>query len=492
MKKQLTLTEIENTLHHLNYRWNLEALALWKGDKAPFKPYRLYESYENFVSLDTLSQIDQLRDGVGRGRLRHALIDHYLQRAVLPHENEMRAWMQGAAGYVNGRKIFFRDIIPWCQKSSTYEERKILEKEVGPLCKFLRPFALNYWEILLKILVEELGFHDYIDYCQQKKGIDYGYYYDLLKDILHRTDGLYFPAMDRWSLKTLGHPLKSLSRFDGINLLGLGEFDPLCPRRSMAELVEWFGYLDMDLGSLSGLTLDLEAKDKKSGQAVCFVLQAPEEVYVLMKPEGGWIDLESLWHELGHGLSAVFTSPDLSIVDRDMATDYSLSEAFAFLLQNVTMSLPFLTDYLGLRPADAENLVYYKRLKDLSVFRRYAAKFLAEYEMFTRGDLSDGNGYSERMARYTGFYYQPESHLFDLVSEFYSLDYVVGWMAEAIMDGYFRDTLGSHWMFKPEAGRILKDWWAEGNRYDTAEFLKRCGLGDLGPEAVLRRWEDLL
>ena len=225
---------------------------------------------------------------------------------------------------------------------------------------------------------------------------------------------------------------------------------------------------------------------------MCFILGVPEEAYILMKPEGGWVDLETLWHELGHGLSAVFTSPDLSIVERDMATSYSLSESFAFLLQNIAVSVPFLRNYLGLNPADSGKLSYYKTLKDFSVFRRYAAKFLAEYEMFSSGDLSNGETYAKVMARYTGFYYQPESHLFGLVPEFYCLDYVLGWMAEAIMDEHLRKHLEPHWIFQPKTGDILKQWWGQGNRYDISQFLRSNSLGALAPEALLRRWQEVL
>ncbi len=98
--RDLNLTEIENILHHLNYRWNLEALALWKGEKLPFEPYRIYEGYENFLDLNTLSYIDVLEDRVTKTRLRYTLIDHYLQRALLPHETEMRSWMQRSAAHV--------------------------------------------------------------------------------------------------------------------------------------------------------------------------------------------------------------------------------------------------------------------------------------------------------------------------------------------------------------------------------------------------------
>lgn len=492
MAVPLTLSDIENTLHHLNYRWNLQALALWKGDRVPFEAYRIYEEYEDFLRLETLSIVDRIQDGTAKVRLRHGLMDHYLQRALLPHETEMRTWMRGAAAHVNGRKIYFRDIIPWCQKASTYEERQILQKETAPLCKFLKPFPLNYWALMLKMLHEDLGFEDYQDYCRQKKGIAYERYRDDLERFLIQTDDLYFPAMEQWARRRFDRPLDALTRFDAINLLGMAEFDHLFPRRPMEELARFFHHWGMDLESTPGLYLELGREEGKSSQAMCFILQVPEEVYVLMKPEGGWVDLETLWHELGHALSSVHTSPELSIVERDMATSYDLSESFAFLLQNLTLTRGFLEGFLNIGAGDAKNLRYHKVLKDMSVFRRYAAKFLVEYDMFQWGDLSDGESYARIMARYTGFYYQPESHLFDLVPEFYSLDYVMAWMAEAMMEEHIRGRLGDDWIFLPETGDLLREWWLQGNREDLDGFLKGNGLGALSPESLLNRWQQIL
>jgi len=492
LKGRLSLTDIENILYHLNYRWKMEVLALWKGDKVPFETYRIYEGYESFISLDTLSRIDQFEPGTSTTRLKHALIDHYLQRELLPHESEMRSWMRGAVAHVNGKKIYFRDIIPWCQKGSTYEERQILQRETGALCKFLKPFALNYWNILLGILREELGFETYLDYCRVKKGIDYRSYYEAIKDLLEQTEQMYFQAMEAWLQQSFGLPVGELTRFDAIHLLGLGHFDVFFPQRKVEDLKSFFACWKIDLDQTPGLYLELGSEAGKSAQAMCFILQVPEEVYILMKPEGGWVDLETLYHELGHGLSAVFTSPDLEMVDRDMATSFSLSESFAFLLQNIGISPPFLDEYLGLKPEDSETLYYYKVLRDLSVFRRYGAKFISEFEMFSRGDISDGRPYAELMTRYTGFIYQPESHLFDLAPEFYSLDYILGWWAEAAMEEYLRERNGSQWMFNPKTENILKRWWEQGNRYDVEQFMERNGLGRLSAERLMTRWKRVL
>lgn len=492
MQKESDQIEIENILHHLNYRWNIEVLAQWEGVRVPFQPYQIYDGYEIFISHDTLERIDKLKNKTAGTRLKYALIDHFLQRSLLPHESEMQTWMRGAAAIVNGKKIYFRDIIPWCQKSSTYKSRQILQKETGPLCKLLEPFALNYWNILLDILEEEFGFNSYINYCQKKKGIDYLYFYNYFKNFLLKTDNLYFNAMEYWTRKRFGLPLNKLTRFDAINILSLVEFDDVFPEKAMGKLVGFFNKWSIDLKKTRGLNLELEREEKKSSQAICFILQVPEEVYILMQPEGGWVDLETLSHELGHGLSAVFTSSELSMIDREMATSYSLSESYAFLLQNMALSRPFLKEYLGMDTRDVKELFHYKMLKDLSVFRRYAAKFISEFEMFKKRDLSDGESYARLMARYTGFYHQPESHLFDLVPEFYSLDYLLGWMGESIMERYLSESLGTGWMLRHETGDILKKWWSQGNRLDIFQFFEINGLGPLTADLLLKRWKENL
>lgn len=480
---------VANCLFHLNYRLGLQALCLWRGDPPPFKAYDLYAGFEEFLTLALLRDIERKAAPANRRRLAHGLMDHYLQRAILPHETEMRTWMRGAAAHVGGRKIYFRDIIAWCQKGSTLEARRILQKETGPLCKFLKPFALNSWRTLLGVIREDLGFENYIEFCRSKKGLDYEGLYGMVKGLLEESDSIYFPAMERWCREALGCRLEELSRFDAIYLLGLGSLDHYLPPLDLKELLGFFAAWGMDPAELPGLYLELGDEEGKSAQAMCFILDVPEEVYVLVKPEGGWVDLEALWHELGHGLSAVLTSSDLGIIEKDLGSSFCLSEAFAFLVQNAAMSLPFLTGVLRLGKEDAWRVRYYKVLKDMSVFRRYCAKFLSEYEMFERGSLDDGSIYAANMARYTGFYYQPESHLFDLVPEFYSLDYVLAWLAEAQMDRHLRERIGPDWPLEPETGRILRSWWEGGSQRDLAGFMAKEGVGPLSTDAMMRRWK---
>ena len=400
--------------------------------------------------------------------------------------------MRGAAAHVNGRKIYFREIIHYCQKESSFEERQVLQKETGPLSKFLKPFALNHWMILFEVLKDDLGFDTYLDYCSQKKGIDYSYYYQIVKKVLEESDEIYFRSMDHWAKEHLQRPLEQLTRFDAIYLLGLGQFDPFFPKMDLSTLTAFFQHWDIDVTGLTNLHLDLGSEQGKSAQAICFLLSVPHEIYVLMKPEGGWIDLETLWHELGHGLSAVYVSPDLDFVKREMALSSSLTETYAFLFQNFCFSSQFLLTTLNLNDSLIKKLRYYKVLKELAIFRRYAAKYLSEYEMFSEGDIENGDRYAHIMAKYTGFSYQSESHLFDLVPEFYSLEYVLAMMAEPIIEAHLAKLSGENWIYHLQTGNVLKNWWSEGNHYDIVTFLRKNGFDELSHELLLTRWKEVL
>ena len=112
--------------------------------------------------------------------------------------------------------------------------------------------------------------------------------------------------------------------------------------------------------------------------------------------------------------------------------------------------------------------------------------------MFDHGSLADGEPYAEIMAHHTGFYHQPESHLFDLVPEFYCLDYLLGWMGEAMMEAHLRSCFGSEWMFQPAAGDLLKQWWRQGNQLDIIEFFKKNDLGQLTADLLVKRWRETL
>jgi hypothetical protein len=488
LKDFASTKEIEKTLLDLNYRLTSRALNFWKGTEAPH-----HDPYDGFYDIVEPRVIKKLRpSGTStrqRQRVFHSLLGHYLQSQISPYENELFTLMRGAAAHVDGEKIYFKDTLSWCQKRSNLQKRKMIEKESSSLCKFLMPFAIEVWESLLKLLKDEFGYEDYAQYCYDKKQVDYEICVSELQETLRETDTLYFEAMEAWAKKSLGVPLCELNRFDAIYLLGLGEFDHLFPDQiPLSNHLDFFDQWEIDVKKIPGLALDINHSPKKGAQAMSFALRIPDEIHVVMNPQGGWIDLETLFHEMGHALGHTFTSPDLSSWEKDFFTSNTLSETYSFLLQNMCFSPLFLERQLGLSSKEIEEISFYKALKDLSVFRRYVGKFLAEFEMFKKNEMADGEIYARLLEECTGFSYRPETHLFDLVPEFYALDYVISWMAEATMEKHLTQTLGHDWMFKSEAGKILKDWWWCGNQYELDEFFINKGIGPIDHRDIVERW----
>jgi hypothetical protein len=364
-----------------------------------------------------------------------------------------------------------------------------VEKEASSLSKFLEPFALGFWEYLIELLRDEFDYGNYVAYCEDKKQINYDSHVSKLKGMLEDTDTLYFEAMQAWVKMTFGVSLSELNRYDAIYILGLTQFDRLFPSGvPLDRHLDFFRHWGIQVKKVPGVYLHIDHSPQKSSQAMSFALRIPDEIHLVMNPQGGWIDLETLFHEMGHALSHAFTSRDLSSAEKDFFTSNTLSETYAFLLQNMCMSPVFLERHLGLSSEATQRIAFYKALKDLSVFRRYASKFLAEYEMFDTNNIANGDAYAGLLRKHTGFSYRPESHLFDLVPEFYALDYVISWMAEATMEKTLVESLGHDWMFKPETGRILKDWWQCGNRYELDEFFAVKGIGPIDEADIVNRW----
>lgn len=476
-------------LQERTYQWKTAALSRWLGQP----PAAAVEAAEE-LSLATLDRIDSIDDAALRHGLRQRFIDLYLQDRLRPLDAEMQVMTQGAAAHVNGHKIYLREVIPWCQQAHTWEERQLLQRETSALCRFLKPYVLAHWEESLTRLREDFGYGEYYGYCREKKGVDYATFKSEMIHFLEATRELYFDAMTRWCKTSFGRPLADLTRFDAIHLLGWGSY----PANFSASLtsLDTLSLLDaweMSLTALPGLHLHTATGMEASNQAMTFLLRVPQEVHIVMAPTGGWIDLETLWHELGHGLAAVCTPAQLSLTAREFATDYSLSEGFAFLFQGAALSETVLTEVLNLDGPTAHRLGYFKALRDLAVFRRYAAKFLWELALFSDGlDLADGEPYAELMRHHTGFYHSPESHLFDLTPEFYCCDYLRGMLLARRLDATLEENLGANWPLKTATGDQLRDWWAGGHAADMDAFCAAQSIRPPDVETLMDHWAKVL
>ena len=207
-KDSIDLAAVEQALLTLNYRLTSRALDLSQGNEPDFSLPALYDGLGDILNPATIIKVSKEEvQTMKRERIFHGLLGHYLQYRLFPFENELFTWMKGASASVDGEKIYFKDILSWCQKQSNLKKHRLIEKETSDLCKFLKPFALSCWEYLLQLLDEEFAYTGYSAYCKDKKKVDYKAYVTKIKDILTETETLYFKAMESWAQHTLwGYP----------------------------------------------------------------------------------------------------------------------------------------------------------------------------------------------------------------------------------------------------------------------------------------------
>ncbi len=423
-----------------------------------------------------LADVEEIKHVFGAagfaGRVYYQAVDYFIRSKVEPFQAILNTWMRGAKAKVNARDVPFTEVITWCQDAGDNQARSELAKEVRSLCAFLAPFSYGSWKALLNVLEQDLGYPEYIAFCEEKRDVSLTGSGSHAQDFLSETRETYRGLVEPWLNTVTGLSLKDASRFDAIYLLGLRYLDHLFPQEiSIDGIMSFFCKWGMDL--VGNPALHIHSEGIPGRQSYCIPVDIPGEVHVIIGPLQGWLDMESLFHELGHALSFIYTDPALPPEEKDFFQSGALSEAFAFLFQRMCMSREFLQEILGLSAENAQTVSRAHALKLLTLTRRYAAKLVIEVENFRLGRLKKGQSlYSEVMGRETCFYYDPETYLFDLMPDFYSLDYFQAYIGAACLWEYLNEAAGVDWILNPETGSILRRWWHNGNRLDLTAFLQ--------------------
>ncbi len=422
------------------------------------------------ADLAAIRQLDRSRAG---DRLYFQAVDHFLRVRVEPLQAMLTSWMKGARAQVNGEEIPFNQVITWCQDTADHQARRLLTREVRTLCRFLAPLSHATWQGLLALVEEELGYAGYLEFCEQKRGVRLEEAAALATAFLEAGREQHLRRVDALLREVTGIELGQASRFDAIYLLGLRYLDRCFPPTlRVDDILAFFEKAGFDRIRSPALTIHHQGRPGR--QSYCMPVAVPGEIHIVLGPLQGWLDLEALCHELGHALSFLYTDKGLSPLQTDFFPSSGLSETFAFLFQKMAMSGEFLEEIIGLDNDDAAAVATVHQVKWVTLARRYAAKMVIEFENFRQRRLRNGEPfYARTMQRETGFHYDPETYLFDLMPDFYSLDYFQGFLAAAILDDRLRDAAGSRWYRHPAAVALLTSWWRQGNRRDLASFLNR-------------------
>jgi hypothetical protein len=184
------------------------------------------------------------------------------------------------------------------------------------------------------------------------------------------------------------------------------------------------------------------------------------------------------------------TSPSLTVEERRLG-DNAVTEGWAMLLEHLTIDPVWLERRLDFpRPHEfaaegATQLLWY--------LRRYCAKLIYEIEFHSAADVTAMRPrYAELLGDALKVTQADSDYLADLDDGFYASQYLRSWAFEAQLRSYLREKFGNAWFSRKDAGSLIRELWAEGQKPTADEILLDVTGATLELDAAADRVREAL
>jgi hypothetical protein len=467
-----------------------EAYLHFSGQKETYELGPIYERHESLTKLDTALGLGATVNG-GRNvrELWKFACEGYLGNFV-SEEEEKVAEAETMTVAFGDEQIPYRDLRPRLMNEPDRATRERLElvrndaTEAHMNALYLRKHEVVHRE------TERLGSPSYTELYRR-----FGFELDELagqcRQFLASTEQLWEDVGDRFFRGRIGIGLREAQRWDAGRVFRGANWDAAFPADRMVPALEaTLADLGVDLRGQRNVTLDLDDRPNKTPRAFCVGIEIPERVILVIKPQGGPEDWSALFHEAGHTEHFANTSPALSVEEKRLG-DNAVTEGWAMLLEHLTIDPVWLERRLDFpRPREfaAEGA-----MQLLWIVRRYCAKLLYELEFHQTGDVTTMRSrYVELLHDATKVEPSDTDYLADIDDGFYASQYLRAWAFEAQLRTYLRETFGTAWFARREAGSLLRELWSEGQRPNADELLQEVTGDRIVLDAVADRIREAL
>ncbi|HLX32438.1 MAG TPA: hypothetical protein VKR79_06685 [Gaiellaceae bacterium] len=470
---------------------NEESYLHYSGQKETFDLAPIYARHERLTTLDTALGLGASVDGDRRRReLWEFACEGYLGNFVSQEAERIAELEATLTAEIGGEAVPYRMLRSRIMNEDDRGERERLEGIRNELTEEnLNALHLHAAQVV-RDETRRLGAATYADLYRS-----FGYPLDGLAEqcrrFLAETESLWEEAGDRFFRSRVGLGLEEIERWDVARAWRGAQWDSAFPSATMLPALEaTLGDLGVDLRAQENVELDLEERPNKDPRAFCAPIEVPGRVVLVMKPQGGPDDWRALFHEAGHTEHFAHTSASLSMEEKRLG-DNAVTEGWAMLLEHLTFDPVWLERRLDFpRPYEfaAEGATQL-----LWIVRRYCAKLLYELEFHTADDLTALRPrYVELLAGALKVAPARADYLADIDGGFYVSQYLRAWALEAQLRAYFRERFGNGWFSRREAGSLLRELWAEGQKPNADELLREVTGEELELAAVADRVREAL
>jgi hypothetical protein len=468
-----------------------ESYLHYAGLKETFEIAPIYERHERLTQLDTALALGASVDGNRRRReLWKFACAGYLGSFVTEEAERVAELEATLTADVDGEEIPYRMLRPRLMNEDDRGARERIEAARNELTEeHLNSLELQAAQVVQRE-TRRLGAESYAD-LYRSFGLPLDDLAEQCKRLLADTEDLWEKTGDRFFRARTGLGLDEVTRSDAGRAWRGVEWDSAFPAARMVPALEvTLADLGIDLHAQQNVELDLEERPNKAARAFCAPIEVPGRVVLVMKPQGGPDDWRALFHEAGHTEHFAHTDASLSPEERRLG-DNAVTEGWAMLLEHLTTEPVWLERRLDFpRPYEfaaesATQLLWF--------VRRYSAKLLYELEFHAADDLTAMRPrYAELLSDATKVDPAPSDYLRDMDDGFYASEYLRAWAFEAQLRAYLRERFGNAWFARREAGSLLRELWAEGQKPTADELLRDVAGEKLELAAVGDRIREAL
>ncbi|OGU02652.1 MAG: hypothetical protein A2085_08245 [Gemmatimonadetes bacterium GWC2_71_10] len=431
-----------------------------------------------FARYPDLSSSEAVAAAQGRRALLEWAVDNRVGRATAALEDRLHAFEQAAVVRLpDGETIPFQRVAVLIANEPRRERRLALDlarravleeptaikrEKLGLERELLAPFGNGGGTVAARARLSGIALDGLGAACDA---------------FLASTADLYRAVLDERVRRVLDLAPGEATRSDAAWLFREASYDDVFGAADLVPTARrQVGAMGLDVEAGGRIRFDTEDRERKRSRAFCAPVRVPHEVYLVIRPFGGYVDYRAFWHELGHALHFGNASALLPFEDRWLG-DNSVTESYAMLFEHMLASRAWLAHYTALR---GERLAAFTRdqaFNLLAIVRRYAAKLRYELAVHRLASFAGAPGlYVELLTAATGFRYHPQDALLDFDDAFYAARYLRAWQMEALLSDWLRERFDEDWFRNPRSGPALAALLERGQR-DLADELTREVLG---------------
>jgi hypothetical protein len=495
----LSVTSIDtlrDTVEAFHRDANREFYLHGSGQKDSLEIAAIVEKYGEAFTADAVRACLDAAEAAGGDaeRRRHvalaqAVAESCMERELAALGDELATAEAQASVQLDGERIPYFSAAVMVQNERDRDRRRAIDAARRTVVAELNPLRERLFRRHHE-LIGELGFPGYVEFYSTLKGIDVRALGEQMQAFLDRTRDLYTAHIAPWFEQVIGVPWSDAERHDAALLFRMTEQDSwFRSDRMLPTLRDTLLGLGVALDDQPNVHLDTEDRPKKNPRAFCAPVRTPDEVYLVIRPTGGYQDFRALFHEAGHTEHFAHVERTRPFEERDLG-DNSVTEAFAFTMEHLLLDRTWIGDALAVDDTSLRPLVHHAHVYYLYMIRRYAAKVVYELALHSTGP----DGMAQMPRRYAaaltdnlGFRYAQEGWLDDVDPGFYSSQYLRAWMLEAQLRERWRERHGDRWWRPGAAGDELRALWSPGQALPADMLAAELGMNGLGIDALERR-----